>query len=293
VLAAGVVVSLLAGAASAVPARAPAGEAAVSLDPFSGLGAWVSIYNRRARLSPERTVDALAGHGVRTLYLETANYRKPSAVVRPDLVARFVRSAHASGISVVGWYLPALARPAVDLRRAQAAASFSTPEGEGFDGFALDIEATVERSRPRRAANAVALTRSLRTSLPAGFPLAAITIAPVGSSPTYWGASYPFLQLAGLVDAFLPMEYFTFRTRGPRGVHAYSAANTSAIRRLAGDPSFPVHPIGGVTPRATAAEVRAFVAAAVEGDSIGASLWELGTTTPAEWAAIEGVGGLR
>jgi hypothetical protein len=56
------------------------------------------------------------------------------------------------------------------------------------------------------------------------------------------------------------------------------------VRRLAGDPAFPVHPIGGEAREATAAELRAFLFAS--GGTVGVSLWEYGETTPRQWALL-------
>ena len=84
------------------------------------------------------------------------------------------------------------------------------------------------------------------------------------------------------------MAYFTSdaRRRGRARLHGRERA---LVRAQAGEPAFPVHVIGGVTPRASAAEVRAFVAAAAGCGAIGASLWELEGTTAAEWAELAAV----
>ena len=107
----------------------------------------------------------------------------------------------------------------------------------------------------------------------------------MGASPSYWPA-FPFRGLSRVTDVFLPMAYFTARTRGAANVRAYTAANVRLIRAEAGDPAFPVHPIGGLTPRATRAEVRAFVQAAGVCGAIGGGLWEFEQTTAAEWAEL-------
>jgi hypothetical protein len=272
------VVAALAGAsAGAVSARA--------LDPFTGLGAWVSIYDGAAAASPEATVETLAANGVHTLFLETANYKQRVDVVRPAIVARFLAAAHAAGIQVVGWYLPSLANPVRDLRRALAGAQFTSAGGDEFDGFALDVEATVVRRIALRNARAAALESAMRRSLGVAYPLGAITIAPVGASPTYW-PGYPFAALARNADVLLPLEYFTSRVRGAARVAAYTQANISTIRSLVGDPTFPVDAIGGSSPKATGAEVTAFVDTAASCGTVGASLWEFAAMTPAEWAAL-------
>jgi hypothetical protein len=266
-------------------ASAGAGTQRASLTPFSGLGAWISIYDTRAWNAPEDTVATLAEHGVHTLYLETGNYKQRVDVVKPALVVRFLTAAHASGITVVGWYLPSLANPARDLRRALAGARFLTAGGDTFDAFALDVEATVVRKLGLRNARATSFTASVRRALGPAYPLGAITIAPVGTAPTYW-PNYPFKTLARNVDVLLPMAYFTARVRGAARVGAYVQANIDAIRSAIGDDAFPVHVIGGSSPKATGPEVAAFVEAAASEATIGASLWEYGAMTNAEWTQV-------
>jgi hypothetical protein len=254
------------------------------LAPYSGLGAWVSIYDTAAWRSPERVVQKLVANRVHTLFLQTSNYRQDVDVVRPAKVGRFLDAAHAAGISVVGWYLPSLASPSRDLRRALAGIRLRSAGGNVFDSYALDIEATKVRSFALRNVRALQLAAALRRSVPAGYALGAITIAPIGNSPSYW-PDYPYRELAASVDVFLPMAYFTARTHGAAGVSSYTAANLRYIRARVGE-SFPIHPIGGETRRATLAELRAFLATIGSCRVLGTSLWEYGETSPAQWPAI-------
>src|SRR5215210_3521893 len=200
-----------------------------SLDAYSGTGSWVSIYDTAAWRQPERVVQTLRAHRVHTLFLQTSNYRQSVDVVRPAKVERFLDAAHAAGIAVVGWCLPSLASPSRDLRRALAGATFRSAAGNGFDSFALDIEATKVRSYALRNLRAVSFAEAVRRALGPAYPLGAISIAPVGNSPTYW-PSYPYRELAAHVDVFLPMTYFTARTSGAAGVSRYTAANLRIIR---------------------------------------------------------------
>jgi hypothetical protein len=204
-------------------------------------------------------------------------------VAHPVATAGLLDAAHRAGIAVVGWYVPSFVSPARDVQRALAGARFRSPSGVGFDAFALDIEATNVRSLPRRSRRAVAVARTVRAALPPELALGAITIDPDGGR--YWN-HYPFAGLARSVDVFLPMEYFTYRTSGPRRVAAYSRSNIRLVRRLAGDSSFPVHPIGGDARSATLRELRAFVRASDDSRVVGMSLWEYGGTTRPQWAAL-------
>ena len=252
-----------------------------SLAPFRGTGTWVSIYDRAAHRHPEAVVRRLRAQGIRTLFLETSNDRQRTGMAHPVAAGRFLHAAHLAGIRVVGWYLPSFVSPRADVRRALEGARFRSPEGDRFDAFALDIESTKVRSLPLRTARAVAVARAVRAALPSRLALGAITIDPVGA--TYWDG-YPFRRLAGSVDVFLPMEYFTARTRGARGVAAYTRADIRLVRRLVGDSRFPVHAIGGEARHATLAELRAFLHASR--DELGVSLWEYGETSPRQLATL-------
>lgn len=252
-----------------------------SLAPFRGTGTWVSIYDKAALHHPEAVVERLQAHGIRTLFLETSNDRQRRGVAHPVATGRFLDAAHAAGIRVVGWYLPSFVSPRADVRRALEGARFRSPDGDGFDAFALDIESTKVRSLPLRSERAVAVTRAVRAALPARLALGAITIDPVGAH--YWNG-YPFQRLAQSVDVFLPMEYFTDRTHGVRQVAAYTRADVRLVRSRAGDARFPVHPIGGEARHASLPELRAFLHASRS--ELGVSLWEYGETSTRQLATL-------
>jgi hypothetical protein len=282
--------SLAAAAAAVVLALVPAAAAwpvdgghGFSLAPYRGSGSWVSIYDRAAWGDPEGVIARLSAHHIHTLYLETSNDRQQVDVVRPEIVGRFLDLAHAEGIDVVGWYLPSLSTPRRDVRRALSGIRFRSASGEQFDAFALDVEATTVRSIAKRTRLATSIVASVRRGAPARYPLGAITIDPAGAR--YW-PGYPFRQLAPNVDVFLPMAYFTARTSGVHNVREYTRRNVELIRELVGDSAFPVHPIGGDTHDAPLREVRAFLTQSALSDSLGASLWEYGRMTPAQWRAL-------
>ncbi|HVU76955.1 MAG TPA: hypothetical protein VHC67_05190 [Gaiellaceae bacterium] len=268
-------------AALAVGVARPQAAPAHRLGAFSGTGSWVSIYDGAALRNPDRVIATLRAHRVHTLFVETSNDKQARDIAHPLAVSRLIDAAHAAHIAVVGWYLPSFVAPRREIRRALAGARFRSAGGHGFDAFALDIEATNVRSLRLRTSRAVWVAHNVRAAMPPSMALGGITIDPVGAR--YW-SGYPFAGLSHSVDIFLPMEYFTDRTRGARKVAAYSRANIALVRRLAGDPAFPVHPIGGETHEATPAEVKAFLLAS--GGTVGVSLWEYGETTPRQWALL-------
>jgi len=263
------------------------------LSAYSGLGTWVDVYDVKLWADPEAAVGGMARRGVRTLFLETSNYRRPEDVVAPDLVDRFVDAAHANGLRIVAWYLPSLANIGRDARRMLAAARLRTPDGQGFDSVALDIEAKVVATARLRSARAAELAARVRAALPAAVPLGAIVPSPRGMQllPAYW-PGFPFEGLARSADVFLPMGYFTYRPTLRGGAGAYTRANVELLRSGTGDPAVVVHAIGGLASAATPEQVRAFAAAARSAGALGWSLYDYAETRPEEWRAL-GAGGGR
>jgi hypothetical protein len=284
--------ALLASALAAVvlASAASSGGAASTRhhSPFAGLGTWVSIYSTAELANPEAAVAAMARHRVRTLYLETGNYRHRADVVRPKVAGRFIDAAHAAGLRVVAWYLPSFANLDVDARKALAAIRFRSATGQHFDGFALDIEATTVRSLSLRIHRLLVLSARLHRAVPPRYPLGAITPSPVGMSPSYW-PEIPYHSLTRYYKAFLPMAYSTLR-----GLHdkastaAYLVETVSDIRAASGYAWFPIHLIGGLTGYMGAKETAGFVRAVARTKPLGYSLYAFGQTTPAAWRALAG-----
>jgi len=283
-------------AALAVCAAAPAQprvDRAATLSVYGGLGSWMDIFAGRVWSQPEAVVATMRAHGVRTLYLQTGNYSQTVDVVRPEAVAALVEAAHRAGIHVVAWYLPSFTDPREDARRSIAAIRFRTPGGERFDSFALDIEASLEHDVRLRNSRLLALSRLLRTTAPAGYPLGAIIPSPLGMRrhPHYW-PSFPYAPLARLYDAILPMAYFTNYTRTAPGAYAYARGVVAALRTATARPGTVIHLIGGISAAAPPAAFGAFRRAASECGVDGLSLYAFPLTTAAEWAQLAAAGGL-
>jgi hypothetical protein len=276
--------------AGVVLALSPAGGAAPVPDTaavYGGLGSWVDIFATQAWRDPESVVDSLRANGVGTLYVETSNYGQSRDVLYPTALGRLVEAAHAAGLNVVGWYLPSFARPALDARRALAAIRFRSAHGQAFDSFALDIEASVVPNVELRNARLIALARSLRRAVPAGYSLGAIVPSPVGMQrhPHYW-PGFPFAALSATFDAFVPMAYFSYYAKTPAAAYAYARNVIVAIRRETGLPEVPIHVIGGLANRARIAEVDRFIQAASDCGVAGVSLYAFFQTSGAQWSLL-------
>jgi hypothetical protein len=254
---------------------------------FSGLGTWVDIYDGGVYTAPEATAARIAARGVDTVWVETANYRSSADVVNATRLARFVDALHASGVNVVGWYLPGHVNPALDTRRALAMLSFRTPAGGAFDGIALDIESTKLANVGLRSRRAVALAQRVRQAAP-DVPLAIIPFNPRGLErhPKTW-PRFPWAQLAASADAFAPMIYTSSSVRGFDGTYGYVTRALRLLRTDTAQPDVPIHVIGGVANRLGGEELAGFAAAVKDdGSTIGVSLYDWTTTSPAAWRAL-------
>ena len=276
----------------AAPLRTGASAAeAADTSVYAGLGTWISIFGTKAYTQPAPVAAAIAARGVKTVYLETSNFSQAVDVVRPQQLGPLVDALHARGLHVVAWYLPGFVKPALDLRRALAAVRFTTASGGAFDGFALDIESTAVKQPGLRTQRALALSQQLRTAVGADYPLGAIIPSPRGMKikPAYW-PGFPYSQLAGLYDVFLPMVYWTYSAKGPDGAYGYLAWALALLRQGVGNPDVPVHLVGGTSYNATAAEEQAFAQLVTDDGRLqGWSLYDWFGTKPPAWKALAAI----
>jgi len=284
--------------ADAKPAisRTTTTRSAVGGSPFRGLGTWVDAYDYAAAYQdpgqqpPVRpdAVDDMARLGVRTLYLQASkdDLRSPDPFVDRALIGQFLTRAHAHHLRVVAWYLPKLADPGVDERRLQALRDFSVG-GERFDGFALDIEWTQDvpdlATRNRRV---VELARQLHAAMH-GRPLAAIVLPPVQLevvNPLLW-PNFPWRALRASFDVWMPMDYWTLRSKesGYRDAFRYVDENTRRLRANLGLPHAVVHVIGGIADHATRVDYEQLRKAISTSKAIGFSIYDYNTTPSSAW----------
>jgi hypothetical protein len=278
--------------AGAVAVTTAASASAANLRPYRGLATWVDIYDTHVLENPQGAVENMAARGVRTVYLETSNFSRRATILRPELVGRFIETAHAHGLAVVAWYLPGFLKPARDVERSLAAVDFRTPSGQRFDAFALDIEALAVRSPALRTKRLLRVARDLRLGVGRRYPLGAIILSPRGLelSPTIW-PGFPYRGLAARFDVFLPMVYFTHRTRKEGHTRAYVASSIAVLRRETGDSNVPIHVIGGIANRSRPGQTKGFVDAVCKAGVFGASLYDFATTTAGRWSQLSRISG--
>jgi len=290
-------VLLIALLAALVPAARPQPAAAKPrIIMYRGLGTWVDMYDAKAWSDPAAAVADMAAHGVRTLYLETANFHlpKPASVSifssGKVTAADFITACHAKGIKIVAWYLPSFDGTARDYARSMAAIDYRTADGQKFDSFALDIECTNVKSATLRTERLLALSSKVRAAVGGAYPLGAIIMSPAGM--TKWKSvwpGFPYAGLAGIYDVFVPMGYYTYHGVGYANAYKDTRDNVAIIRAQTGLPSIPIHVIGGDAAKSSDAETLAYVRALRETGCIGGSLYDWATTTPGSWAALTNV----
>lgn len=209
--------------------------------------------------------------------------------MEPVRLDELIDAAHANGMHVVAWYLPTLADLGADLRRLEAAAALRV------DGLGVDIESTTVENVIERNRRLVELSRSLREAVPAGRPIAAITLSAVHVevvNPAYW-PGYPWAELAMTFDVMMPMAYWSIRQGELRDGGRYVGENIDRIRASTGDPDIPIHVIGGIADDVTNAELRAMVAAIQVRGAIGGSLYDWRTSQPTHWLTLAPLAELR
>lgn len=261
------------------------------LQPYTGLGAWVDVYDwsltygKDGPLVEEADIDVMADSGVQTLFIQASKWDAPAEVLEPDRLDLLLRRAEERDMAVVAWYLPTLEDPAADLRRLLAISELD------IDALAVDIEARAVVDVAERNRRLVELSGALRRALP-GVALGAIPVPPVlleVVNPAFW-PGFPWRELAPLFDVWLPMSYQSDRRQssGYRDAYRYTAENIDRLRANLGLPGAPVHTIGGIANSTSAADVVGMARAATERGCLGASLYDW-RTTPSELMASLGV----
>jgi hypothetical protein len=254
---------------------------------YAGTGAWVDRYDFAQLGDPEAVAGDMAVHGVRTLYVETASWKvgRRADFADPAATASLIEAAHANGMRVVAWYLPGLADRRLDMRRIRAALQFTTPGGQHFDSFALDIEATLVRPLWRRNLALLRLSRWLRATAGPQYPLGAIVPDRLSTSAgdVLW-PGFPYAALAKTYDVFLPMAYSSFgRASSARGVYSYTLDDVRYVEAVTGKP---VHVIGGLTGALSSGEEAAVARAAHDAGAYGMSLYKYEGYDPGSWEAL-------
>ncbi|MGH2740854.1 MAG: hypothetical protein ACRDH6_10295, partial [Actinomycetota bacterium] len=254
------------------------------LEPFKGLGAWVDIYDDASWQDPPGTVARIAAQGVRTIYIQTTNYRSHGPINRPERMDEFLDAAATQGVQMVAWYVPDFEHMNRDFNWSMAAIEFESDQGNRFDAFGLDIEAREVANDQQRSNRVVKLSQRIREAAGPGYPLGAIVVPPIRSA-TYWPI-FPDQQIADIYDVVLPMAYWAYHEQGARATYSYIVESIRLTRERSGQERVPIHLIGGVADDVNRVEAAAFVHAVREYGLIGASFYDEDTSGPEDWAAL-------
>jgi hypothetical protein len=273
--------------------------AGLDVSAYRGLGTWVDAFDyvpayHRPRVGPllvAEDIDAMAARGVRTLYLQAARLddRSPEGIVDRAVVAAFLQRAHENGMQVVGWYLPKYADLEADLANLWRIRDIDV-DGHRFDGIAVDIE--YRRDVPdhaERNRRLIELSRRFREELP-GRALGAIVYPPVlfeEIRPDFW-PRFPWKELAESYDVWLPMVYWSeIAAESNYGEgYRYTEAGIRTLLANLGQPSANIHAIGGVADVSTADDFEGFLRAVAETGTLGFSMYDYRTTSPAGWEVL-------
>lgn len=271
----------------APPAAPPAVDGNAHLSAFQGLSTWVDLYD--TGLTPREQVAAAAAGGVQAVFVQTARYNSPGDIHDPLRLAQLIEAAHDAGLRVMVWYIADFVDLDRDFRRSQAAMAFQTPRGDRPDAFGLDIETEFVANAAERSRRLLVLSSSLRDWVgPAGtgMPMAAIVLPPLQLDlrPSWW-PGFPFAELRPFYDVFVPMSYSSYRGRDAQTTYAWNLVNILELRVRTGDPTLPVHMAGGIADALP--HVQAFVDASRDGLVLGGGLYDLHTTPPTSWQALQ------
>jgi hypothetical protein len=272
--------------ARAAPARVVAADVVsvpvVGLAAFTGLGAWVDVFDYKddpASIVP--LVKGMAAEGTRTLFLETSRYQSPTDIQFPRALGAALDEAKAHAMRVVAWYPPAFDDVNRDVRRSLAAVNFRSPQGHRFDAFGADIEYTTGvPDHTERSKRAVVYSERLRAGA-GGMTLAAIVIAPTSLEirPDRW-PDFPWQALRASYEIFMPMNYWTARSADAKTAADLTTQNVQKTKQLT---NRPVNIIGGLAEQTDEAQAAAYVHAARQAGSLGGGLYDYRTTRKEVW----------
>ncbi len=187
---------------------------------------------------------------------------------------------------VVAWYLPNLRADSDDFERVVQAIEFKTADGQTFDSFALDIESTAVKPIADATARWLTCPANPRQVGP-DYALGGIIPSPVGlkKQTGFWDV-FPYADVAETYDVLLPMAYYTFHGQTAAQAREDAIASMRILRAQPGCSEVPVHLIGGIAGKSSAAEVKAFARAARETGSVGVSIYDWAGMSTARWRAL-------
>ncbi len=257
-------------ATSRVPLVASPPARRVDLAAITGKGIWLTLWPG-SHPDLAAIVARARAAGIDQLWVRTGS--TADGYYGGKVLAALVPLAHAAGVHVVAWDFPTLSDPRADAHRAEQALA------SGADAFSADIETAAEGTYlgVRRVRYYLSLVRRYAGPRPV-----VATVLPPGP---YWSRAYPYAAMAPFVDAFAPMVYWSCAEPG-----AAVAQAVVPLRRLRPvvpiGQDFNMASIGGRHGLPSPAEIWRFLYVAHSLGAIGASLYDLESGGPAQFAAL-------
>ena len=266
---------------------------------FRGLATWVDRFDYE-ELTPATAIADMKARGVRTLFLATARFDSPNDFFDEAKMGDWLDRAHAAGIRVIGWYVPAYGNMARDVRRTVAINDYASPGGQRFDALGVDIERFNEV--PRATFNTRVVPHLEQSRAQTSLPFGAIVPTPFTTNSGNNWEGFPWSGIGPNSEVVVPMVLWTFRNSlSATGVATYVRNEVDRTQALTGRR---VHVEGGVLgepkPPAvgtlfTTDRLQAFVNASKAAGVIGGSNYDYATfnpRTPTEkntwWAVLRG-----
>jgi hypothetical protein len=205
-----------------------------------------------------------------------------------------IDDAAAADIRLLAWTVPRRVTTQ-DLAQTIAAAEYTTANGNGFDGLALDLE-TGQNYMGDGAKARERMVEYIHDVRAATGPRYLI-VATVASPRFADESDYPYAGIARYADVLQPMEYWHYfdeaahHEYGRGEVAGAAAAAVAQTRELAGR-DIPVNVAGqSVALEGTGApsgrEIRWSLDASKSGGAIGETFFDWAGTGPDAWAAIQ------
>lgn len=256
--------------------------------PFRRLASWVDTLDYSS-LTPATAVADMDARGVRTLYLGTARFNSASDFFDETEMGQWLDAAHAAGLKVVGWYVPAYGDMTRDVRRTAAIGNYVSPNGQRFDAIGVDIERFGSDGEVDHATFNARIgphLQQVRARTPA--VTAAIVPSPFGTDPGNRWEGFPWSVIGPNSEVVVPMALWSFRNNfTPAQVYAWVSDQINRAQALTGKR---VHVEGGVLGEGSTTvdntRVQAFVDATIDAGAIGGSQYDYRTTSASFWPIL-------
>ena len=284
---------------------APGALPSTSVGAISGKGMFLYFTpdaageNSYLKYDPSGVIARAESSGITHIEVRMARgtFLEPATAPARAWLDEFIDKAAAAGIKLIAWQVPRRSTSA-DAATAVAAAEYTTPEGNGFSGLALDIEDGDNYMgdgdvAKQRMVDQIALVRE---AVGPGYLLVATVMSP---ALTHWtNARYPFAGIATYASVMQPMEYWhhfystTHHAYTQDEVSGACAASVSLTRQQAGR-DIPINVAGqsddlGTTGRPSPDEIAWCLAAAKNAGAIGQTFFDWRGTGDDGWTAIAG-----